>query len=398
MKTSLKDKLWTFSMKIEYFSKKHEVTMDDTIEVLCELWFDFENPRVVDNLIHFRLEPKPMFVEICDTKFNRGRAIPINALNSYCEMNQKKDQHIGLYSHDKKWMEGVKEKGRVSGMTGGFLGLPALWLELDRKTADNNSNLNKAISDALDIKDKFKVDSDCTVWWSGNNSTHISINPHLFGNPLISPERSSKYGVISELAHRIAGDVRYHNGVTNIHRESKQFVKELFMMYHGETKVKDHQFMAQVLENIDIQIYNVNSLIRQPYSYHEKGGQKIEIARSGRMLKSSNKLDFDKIPPYFIKAWLEAYKASGKDTVRRPTKNLKTYSDNEIARFYSKIIPDFDLDHDDGSGWAGPYYNPFYEDSSPSCYVDVETGYFKDHGTEDYSLKFNDVKKLYYTK
>jgi len=30
--------------------------------------------------------------------------------------------------------------------------------------------------------------------------------------------------------------------------------------------------------------------------------------------------------------------------------------------------------------------------------VDVETGYFKDHGTEDYSLKFNDVKKLYYTK
>jgi len=367
-----------------YVAMKLGWSMEEFTARLCDIHREYPNMRVLANMLHLNPAPHPMYFEVCDTKYRRGNTISSADLWSYCLSNQKKDQHISVFTHDKKWIEEVESRGKVASATGEMVGMDYVYLELDRKvTTDGSSAKTKAIIDASFIVGTFGHPDHIVAWFSGNNSVHVMVDGALFGSP-IGPGKlyAGRGRAAYNLAHRLAGDVRYGNGLLDPWLADYKTVKTAYdKLGFGPEHDK-----RQVLENIDPNLYSMNSLIRAPFSYHEKSGRQKRMLNLPTFDFLPNKsVVFPPTPPYLLHKFYESIEPTFK---RRPP--TKTYDEDIIISTYTEWFDEFDPDDADADGWVRELYNPFYDDHNPGVSINIKTGRLHDFGSPAYQMSFEE--------
>lgn len=356
-------------------------------EVLCGLWGTFPNPRMVGNLLELDVQEEPKYYEVSD-EYNRGNYIHKDALWGYAYHNTRPNQHVSIYTHDRDWIQNFHKTGSVS-CKGTTAGCERFFLELDRPT------LEEAILDARKIYKRIPYPEALRLWYSGNNSIHIEVDATLFGRPMGKQHNIAGYGkLIYNLAHKLAGDVRNDIDVVDPWSYTGQELKELHEEHFGESA--DHMpkhILRQKFETIDPNVFGINSLIRQPYSVHEKKGMmKVpidinELHLAGKKKFPKKKLDFNNNFPYLIHWVHDCYKKG-----RKPSSYDPDVDEDEVVKLFSDIFKYFDPRDSNGQGWVNGLYSPFYEDTNPSVSVNVKTGYYKDFGEPAHSLTFEQLK------
>lgn len=339
---------------------------------------------IVDNNIRGRMIGKvytlnPVeinwYVEYCNTKYDRGNYVPTHKL----KFSKRKDQHHSVYYHDDKWKEYVQSTGKLSATTS-LVTSPYVYLELDRESLD------KAIEDAAKIYYGFEYNEAIQLFYSGNRSIHIAVDSTLFGMPVDEANKVTGIGKLYyNLAHKIAGDVRFGNGLIDSWTEPIETVYKVYQQTYGVTP-PDKQKARQRLENIDPNLFKLNSLIRQPYSIHEKTGkQKIPICPVALLAGDLVQAPLKKttMPPHLLHWVYECYEPK----LKKP-KPQKFHNETFIIETFSNYIEGFDPSDANEHGYCGDYYSPFYEDSNPSVRVNINTGYYYDFGMPDHQFDF----------
>lgn len=364
-----------------YIADKFSVYIGDVYSALIDMWYMFPNPRIYNNILYTNYENSRWVYEVCDTPYNRGRYIEMKDLQTYWNKNKKENQHYSMFAHDEHWVTNLKRTGSVS-CTNTKLYCPLLWIEMDRKDYRKRPNLQKALKDAVQLKRNIQELSDPqdTVWafTSGNNSSHVAVNGSIFGNPIVDQEYVK---VFYYLALKLTRDLRFANRVLDPYRLSKdQLEFELQLAYpemviggEGETGFEwDSQTACSALENIDPNIYRVNSLIRQPFSVHESSGRSKSLLDSKVTL-----LHLKQHKPYLLHLWFEAWEQLDK----KPEKVFaKVYESSYIIEKYLPYYPDINKIEPDHNGWVGPFHSVLYNDSNPSVYINLDNGYHQDFG------------------
>lgn len=367
------------------------VEIQEVTDVICEMWDEFENPQMVENMLIKNNEKECNFYEVCNTKYKRGKFIPSGKIEDYCFYNSGSDQHISVFKHDKSWTRNVKRHGSVS-CSNTYVSADWLYLELDR-----SEGYHKALEDAKKIYDKFEYKDRMVLWFSGNNSVHVAVHASLFGYPMGHQSNVCGLGkLFYNLANEIAGDVRHENGESDPWLLSEQETLELYFKTKGIVKNKaDISELKQELENVDPNLFRVNSLIRQPWSEHEKSGN-LKCMIDPITLKNISKKKFDigDKKPYLIHLVPKCYKARFK---QKPIIR-NTFDSNKVTQIYS-VLEGFNPDLADHFGWINNLYSPFYEDTKPSVAVNINTGVYKDHGEPTHAFdlvgfyaKLNDLE------
>jgi hypothetical protein len=383
-------------LSLPYLWKKWGVEPEVLTNSICELWETFENPHMVDELLKLNVDSEPRFREICDTKYKRGKHIENINLHKYQEHNIKEDQHQSVYLHDERWVKNYKETGKVSCSNTNVM-IDTLWLELDR------TELRKARDDVLSFMLMFPHESYYRVFYSGNRGFHIQVDGTIFGSPIGSQHKLTGIGKLAyNLAHETFGDIRHNNDIKDVWLLSRGKLYKTYYDTFGvipDTSDEMLQKTKQELENIDPNIYYVNSLIRQPYSIHEKSGNKKSLVNIYDLTSenyNTNKkiLDFNNKKPYLIH---RVY-----DCLEPRVKFVKSYdnydNEDEIINFYGNIFNYFDPEDANNDGWVNNLYSPFYEDTSPSVAVNIKTGHYKDFGELTHSFSIFEVySKIYKT-
>jgi hypothetical protein len=377
-------------MKIKEFIQKHNkiyfpfvlenfgISGEELASIVVEEWDNYENPAMVENMLIKNNEIKCEYYEICDTKYNRGKALHSSKLEDHCYYNTDSDQHISVFKHDERWRTNARNTSSVS-CSGTYVSPDWIYIELDRES------YNKSLKDALTIYKNFQYKEAMQLWFSGNRSVHIAVHAGLFGFPIGKQENVCGLGkLFYNIAHRICGDVRHNNGIVDPWLMDEN---ELFKAYYdtfGDAKNGgDISMMKQKLENTDPNLYRVNSLIRQPWSKHEKTDKtKVLLDPETGTPKEKNKFDIDKIKPYLINWVHECYEPQYKKT---PNIFVPDIDESLINNLFS-AIDGYDPDLADNSGWINNLYSPFYEDSNPSVAVNVLSGYYKDFGDPTHSF------------
>lgn len=371
---------------LPYVSEKFGVEPKELSKLLVD-----ENCVFKDNLLVFDYDKEiPNWIEVCDTKYRRGKVIPADKVEFYSQNNQKGDQHISVYKHDETWRRYSKANDNVRCNTGN-ISPQYIYLELDRDT------LKEAAEDALKIYDRFPYNSHMSFWFSGNKSVHIEVDARLFGWHIITKmKETAGFGKLYyNLAHKIAGDIRWNNSVDDVYTMSNTEVADMYEFTFGE-KGTDLQKMKKRLENIDPNIYSKNSLIRQKYSYHEKGKKQksplglyelCAIAGVSNQPYSKTRIH-QELKPYLLHWTFECYEPKIKKSTYKPTDN-----EEEIIKVFSEAFEYFNPDEADGDGWVRNLRNPMYEDTNPDVSVNINTGYLHDFGSQDYQIPFHEFKK-----
>jgi hypothetical protein len=367
-----------------YVAKKFNWSMEEFTARLCDIHREYPKMRVLANMLHLNPAPHPMYFEVCDTKYRRGNTIPTAGLWDHCLSNQKKDQHISVFTHDRKWIEEVESRGKVASAAGEMVGMDFVYLELDRKvTTDGTSAKTKAILDASYIVGTFGHPDHIVAWFSGNNSVHIMVDGALFGNP-IGPAKlyTGRGRTAYNLAHRLAGDVRHGNGLIDPWIADYDTVK----LAYDKLRLGPEHDQRQALENIDPNLYSINSLIRMPFSYHEKsGGQKRMLDLPMCTFLPNKPVVFEPTPPYLLYKFYESIDPTVKR--RRPT---KTYDEDLIISTYAEWFDDFDPDDADADGWVRELYCPFYDDHNPGVSINIQSGRLHDFGSPAFQMSFEE--------
>jgi hypothetical protein len=325
--------------------------------------------RVQGNLWVLGEDDRQWVYEVCNTKYDRSKMIRSHLLKSYLFTNKKQDQHCSVFAHDQAWVQAVKETGKGK-LRDSQVRVDSLWIELDRKI---DGGFERAVYDAMEIRNNFPFPEHVCIWTSGNESTHIEINGALFGFPTgHKKDYCGRGGWVYNLALRICGKVR--NGVV-LDPWTHEDDEELKGIYTQLTGNKPHPKYKQELENMDPNIYGFNSLIRAKWSIHETGG--------GQKIPFIGDPEFPDVSAYLAHWFIEECK---------PKKTKKKYVDIDVESSYIikefSDIPGFDPDECDEYGWSCKLYNPFYEDTNPGLAVNIENGMFWDFGDPDYQFDF----------
>jgi hypothetical protein len=344
---------------------------------------------MVDNMLDINAPNFPRYYEVCDTKYQRGGHITKNYYETYCYYNNKEDQHISVFTHDESWITNYNKTGSVS-CRNTDMGVESFYLELDRPT------LKEAWYDANKILMKFDYPEAINLWYSGNNSIHIEINAQLFGSPMGSQHNLAGIGkLIYNLAHKIAGDSRHNNGLSDPYTiERAELFNEYKKTFNEEPDTSNIQKVRQSLETIDPNLFRVNSLIRQPFSIHEKGGKmktklKLDSFKNFSYIKNKEKKREDKerftntLKPKLINWIYDCYEPK----ITKRSYSVSTDSDF-IVKTFSKVFDYFDPDDANAEGWVNKLFSPFYEDTNPSVSVNIDTGYYQDFGEPTHSFNF----------
>jgi hypothetical protein len=340
---------------------------------ICDLYKQYPTMGFEGNMFVFRRNNYRMHYEVCDTKYRRGATIFDDTLWDYSITNQRTDQHISVFTHDNKWIEEVERNGKVASAQGRVVGFPYLYLELDRKVCPGSTPFKKAKEDALDIVSSFSFPDKVMLFTSGNTSVHIQIDTKLFGSPvgpasIISGRGKAAYN----LAHMVSQDVRWKNGIVDVWNSPIQLINNSHEKIFGHP----HTDARQRLENIDPNIYSVNSLIRQPFSIHEKsGGVKDLIEESS--------IDISDTPPYLLHWYAKAIIP----TRRQFAKSTTVHNPDVIIDTLLKYF-DFDPEDANSGGWVRDIENPFYDDSSPDVALNLNDGRIHDFGNPDWQISF----------
>lgn len=378
----------TDKLYLPHLWEKWGVEPSKFTDILCGLWGSFPNPRMVNNLLHLDAKNEPKYYEVCNG-YNRGNSIHKDALFGYCYYNNRANQHVSIYTHDENWQQNYRDTGSVS-CRGTKVGCERFYLELDRPS------LGEAIEDAKRIYHSCKYPNYLRTWYSGNNSIHIEVDATLFGRPMGDQHSIAGYGkLIYNLAHKLAGDVRNDVGVINPWNYTSRELKELHEEHFGW--YPDHMekhILRQKFETIDPNLFSTNSLVRQPFSIHEKRGMmKVpidieELNMTGKKKFPKRKLDFDNNFPYLVHWIYECYEKTGKPSSYEPD-----VDEDEVIKLFSEAFKYFDPHEANGQGWVSGLYSPFYEDTNPSVSVNIKTGYYKDFGEPSHSFTFEQFKE-----
>lgn len=386
--------------------------------------FDFQ---IVNNMIQTDTQDKNWWFELCSSKYHRGSYRPEDAMQSAWLSNRGEDRHVSVFSHDKKWKQNIDKGGGSVSCRGTMVKSSLFWIEIDRKDWRGQTDLDKAIDDGLTILSNFKdevlsrqpdIDNDAIGWLfsSGNKSTHLAINASLFGSPITHQKWCGRRKVWYNLAHKIAGDVRFGNGVEDVAKLNQQYLEKHFKVAYPNVRIlnepharkilnapdlpkdklrltlKEHpnlflwdgQIASQALENIDPNIYHTNALIRQPWSKHETGGyHKVLIDETG--FGKPKPLNLKPLPPLLVDWWWDAWE--------EPEYKIDldtTYNSSYIIEQYKEVFPDIEYIEPNSKGWVGRFYNPFYSDSNADVTININTGFLKDFGSERYSMSFEE--------
>lgn len=384
----------TNELYLPYVAEKFGISLKECCVLIEGCWSMFRRPRMVDNLLITDYPKEPWWFEVCNTPYKRGQYVPANVIQDYWTNNQKQDQHFSVFAHDKQWKDNVDESGGVS-CNGTKLFAPWIWIEMDRKDYNKNPDFQKAITDAIFLTKQ--LGDQAVAFTSGNNSTHVLISGELFGFPIVSQENRN---IFSRIAHRIAGNLRFGVGENNVQIYNEEELREHFKRCYPHTTIVDNKsgdLPADVFswdrdkaigatENIDQNIYRTNSLIRQPWSYHEKKNhQKKLLTLDGTFDYSVQKISFPRTTPKFLEMWYEEW-----DRKENFKKNLASpVNSSYIINRYKKYYPDIEHMTPSTSGLYGPFYSIFYEDTNPSVYISSQTGYYKDFGSNRFSMNMD---------
>jgi len=143
------------------------------------------------------------------------------------------------------------------------------------------------------------------------------------------------------------------------------------------------QEARQRLENLDPSLYSVNSLIRMPYSIHEKTGkQKIEVCLDDLAkykLRQIKPRQFPKTKPHLLEWTFECYQK--KEKPQREV-DLSSYEKNVVVQIVGKYFDGFNPQEANSDGYVTDLKNPMYNDTRGSCSVNINTGLIHDFGND----------------
>lgn len=325
----------------------------------------FPEAHMENNLLSLEHRTKSWWTEVCFGKFDRGRTLPTHEVDKRLYKNGKEDVHISVFDHDLEWKKEA-EKGSVSGLKG-WVRASSVWIELDRKA---DGGFKKALADAEKFLESFPHYQHVRLWHSGNQSVHIEVNGALFGYPSGRADMLAGRGrYIYNLAHDLFGSIRHPGGPVDPWLNRKEA-----KAYWTSMGKKVTNGFEQDLENIDPNIYGVNSLIRAKWSKHEKGGIKRII--TGPEV-------FEPVGPVMLATYINACEIR-KKKVAIP----KVEYDENVIIMEFEDIEDFDPSAADSEGWVRDLRNPFYDDRKPSLSVNVHDGRFWDFGDPNYQFGF----------
>lgn len=381
---------------LPYVAEKFNIPLSGVVNLICDLWDTFDNPHMVDNMLVLDYPQKKWYYEVCDTPYKRGKSISIDLLDEYMRRNQRTNQHISVFAHDELWKENVIQTGSPS-CKGTLLYGKWFWIELDRKDYNKEASFQKAVTDAMVIKNR--LGDQAIVMTSGNQSTHIVINGELFGNPIISQHNND---IFKRIAHEIAGNVRFGFGSANVYSLYPKELKEHFQKCYPNTVIADSnpddnpnifvwddQIACSSTENIDPNIYNVNSLIRQPYSIHESGKHKKVVVNNKQFQYGYKPIIFPKTKPTLLKLWYDLWEQK---EVKKTVDTLieSSYFVERYSQWYPDIVDMRPNEH----GYVGKFHSVLYDDGNAGVDINVRTGYHKDHGSPKYSVSFDEFIML----
>lgn len=386
-------------MEIREFLLKHEkiflpfvvnkfnISMEKLRDHIVELWSIFPSPQMVENMLHTNYKDECKYYEICNTKYNRGKSILASKLEDHCYYNVLPDQHISVFRHDHAWYTNVRTTNSVS-CRDTWVTPDWIYLELDR------DGYQQALVDAIVIYEKFPYKDHMVLWFSGNRSVHIAVHASLFGYPTGKQENVCGIGKLYyNLAHKICGAVRHGRGIVDPWlMDENELLETYYEITREACTSKDLQKIRQELENIDPNLYRVNSLIRQPWSIHEKTNQMKALIHPNPEKKYEKiKLDIKPTFPYLIHWVNECYEPKYKEKFIDYSYKVNT---SKIEKIYSDL-EGFDLSYVDQNGWINGLFSPFYDDTNPSVAVNLQTGVYKDHGNPTHTFGIVDFYAKY---
>jgi hypothetical protein len=371
-------------INIPYLADKWGVSYEQLTTLIVDNFHHYPNAGMVDQLYFFEQPRQEWYYEVCDTKYRRGKVVRSEDLDTYCFTNDKTDQHHSVYAHERTWIQKVREGGgKVSSVGEHTIKMETLYIELDRKA---DGGLEKAIIDAQYIVNTLRRISrlEPVAYYSGNTSIHIAVDARLFGSPIARSSHLAGFGKWAyNLAHTIAGDVRYRNGLYDSWTTPIREVIEAHTKAYGVRGDKDR--VRQIMENIDPNIYGANSLIRAPWSFHEKSGfQKVpwETANIAERLPTFVDRKHT-VPPILLHEYIKA-----QTTIKEKKTVECEHNIDYITSEFAETFDDFDPTECDNKGWVRGLFNPWYKDTNPSLSVNVVTGQIYDFGHPDYRTSF----------
>lgn len=372
-------------LSIPYFSNKFGLSIKDTCALICSNYKSFPDAGMVDGLYYYSQPNNQWFYEVCNTKFRRGRYVRWEQLDKYNKANNKEDQHHSVYGHDHRAVTYARKNKKVSGVDEHQIKLHNLYLEIDRKIG----GFDKVLKDVSRICWRLNIHSGVypEVWFSGNSSIHLAVDARLIGSPQGLSGKIAGFGKVAyRTAHQIAGDVRYRNKLIDSWTTPLREVMDEYERVYKEPA--DKNTVRQIMENLDPNMYSTNSVIRAPYSVHEKGGKAKVAYHPDRLYEREayvpKRVDF--LPPTLLHYYVEEYE-------RKINYNKKVDCDvnNDYILFeFLDMFKDLDPATANGDGWCSGLYNPWYDDGNPSLAVNLDHGTIHDFGHPDYRFNFID--------
>lgn len=320
-------------------------------------------------------------------KKRRGKTIPINNLDKAVFQHQRRktvDVHMSCFAHDKQWVHNAKNTGSVRCQNTQTL-MYGLNIDFDR--IDIIVTQSFFISWVILNVDLLIGDYD--IYHTGNRGYHLYIPGHLFGYPVDLQEKITGKGRLAyNLAHSLITEAQ---DVTDPWYSNDDEVIKQWTALHGRApKRSEEKILRKQIEVIDANVYNVNSTIRLPFSYHEKSNQpKAPIYTPQYSLYTPPS---ERYPPYFLHHTFRHYKEKTKpyETVYKPTDAEST----DIITTLETYFEDFNAQKANVAGWVDELHNPHYDDTRPSVSVNIRTGQIIDFGNEDYTMSLTQFVQL----
>lgn len=334
--------------------------------------------RFVNGMFILKHTDPELYIE-AGPKYTRGRTVSWDKYEDIIHFAKNlEDMHMGVFAHDRSWVDNFRQTGSVSG-GGRIVKAPVIWLDFDR------SDPIAAYDDAEFIIKKRKLsDEEYGLYFSGSKGVHLALHAGLFAHPTGDQNIMCGRGkFFYNLAHKFSSVFDYD---IDVYMMDKKTITEL-------SGIKEPDLARKSLEIIDPNLYGINSTIRIPESLHEKTGERKRLVGGSPV----QELIYTDVKPRFISMCDDAYQVKKKP--RAHEYNTKVVAeDNMIDELYFAMFgEDYDPADADTNGYSGPFTNPFYNDTTPSLYVNINNGFFHDFGNQtDYSFPFFKAYSLWH--
>lgn len=372
------------------------VTLPEFISHMCTEPELYRGGKMVDNMWTTKDDNKNWFLEIGRAftgsdgifRFKRGEFAEASDFAKVAKKIKGKDYHISVYWHDQHWLDGKNDT---------YIKPRYVYIELDRGTLQDAIVDAEKIVRSLSNKASYFEDGIYT-WYSGNKSIHIGLDPRLFGSPETNARQTAgKGGVYYNIANMIAGWVRLGRFFDPWMVPVEKCI-ETYAVKYGKLPPNDPQLVRQAIESFDPNLYNLNSLIREPKCIHRKTqNPKTPVMLSGGVMLPTLMFIPNNLPPKLLHVYLENYNRDIGEIRRKKTKSGSSLNDSFVTQYFDQYIEGFDADRVNSAGWVYECYSPFYDDHRPSVSVCIAKGEgcgsFKDFGNMDDDCDFVDFVK-----